>query len=283
MKKRKMPFRLLLIGAMLKLLGSLWPALSGYLAYRIWFTSPRFAESKRETVWGKSANKETFTVAGKQVVSYRWGAVNHGYVLLVHGWSGRATQLGAFVNAVHLLGPGVIGFDAPGHGASDGTETTILEFAESINHIVEQHGLPQAIIAHSFGCMAAALAIRLYDLKVDKLVTISCPTETPYLVKSFAGHFNLSDKVIARFNNRLTRQFGDDIFEKTSAINNLKNRSIKKLIVHDRHDKIVPWQLSEKLAEAFPEAQTIYTENLGHQRVLRDEKLIERIMEFLDG
>lgn len=271
------------MGAMLMVLGSLWPRLSSYLAYRIWFTSPRFAESKRESVWGKSANTETFSVAGKNVVSYRWGAVSPGYVLLVHGWSGRATQLGGFINSVHLLGPGVIGFDAPGHGASDGTETTIFEFAESIHHIVEQYGMPKAIIAHSFGCMAAALAIRLYDMKVDKLVTISCPTETRYLVKSFADHFKLNDKAVSRFNKRLIRQFGEDIFDKTSTIYNLKDRPLKKLIVHDKSDRMVPWQLSEKLAEAFPDAEKFYTEKLGHQRLLRDEIIIERVMEFLDS
>ena len=283
MPKTSLPFRLRFMGALLTVIGSLWPRLSSYLAYRLWFSTPRYKQSRREAVWADRASQDIYTVAGKKVVSYRWGAVSPGYVLLVHGWSGRAAQLGAFVNSIQLLGLGAIGFDAPGHGASEGNETNIFEFAETIDEIVKRHGVPRAIITHSFGCMAAALAIRLYDLPTDKLVTISCPIDSYYLVEHFANQFRLNKKVISLFNKKLTSQFGEDIFEKTSLIHNLKDRPVKLLIVHDKNDSVVPRQLGEKLAEAFPDARTIFTENLDHLRLLRDEELIERITGFLDN
>ena len=281
MKKRKMPFHITIMGAMLSWLGSVWPAVSSYFAYSIWFSTPRYRESKREKVWRELAITETLTIAGKKIVIYKWGANTPGYVLLLHGWSGRGPQLGAFVNPVNRQGLGVISFDAPGHGASEGNKTNIFEIANVVEELIKKYGTPRAIIAHSFGCMVAALAIHKYKLEVPRLVTISCPTDSRYLVAGFAIHFNLNEKVMARFNDRLRKQFGDDLYTQTAADKNLKSKSIKLLVVHDKEDGIVNWRQSEKLAKAVADSRTFYTENLGHQHILRDKEVIERVSDFI--
>jgi len=281
MKKRKMPLHITIMGAMLSWLGSVWPAVSSYFAYSIWFSSPRYRESKREKVWRELAITETLIIAGKKIVTYKWGATTPGYILLLHGWSGRGPQPGAFVNPVNRQGLGVISFDAPGHGASEGNKTNIFEIANVVDEVIKKYGTPRAIIAHSFGCMVAALAIRKYELSVPKLVTISCPTDSRYLVAGFAIHFNLNEKVMARFNDRFHKEFGDDIYVQTAADNNLKQVPIDLLVVHDREDKVVSWRQSEKLVKAVPGAKSFYTENLGHQHLLRDKEVIERVSDFI--
>ena len=258
-----------------------WPALSAYLAYKIWFSSPRYKESKRESEWRELATTETLNIADKKVVIYRWGAITPGYVLMLHGWSGRASQLGAFVNTINRHGIGMISFDAPGHGASEGDKTNIFEIANVVNEIIKKYGAPRAIIAHSFGCMVAALAMRKYQLTINKLVTISCPTDTRFLIAGFAIHFRLNEKVMKRFNARLCKDFGDDLYTRTAADKNLKQVDTNLLVVHDKEDRIVNWRQGEKLAKAIPGSQTYYTEKLGHQRLLRDKKLIERVSGFI--
>lgn len=281
MQKRTMPIHIKLMGALLTLLGSAWPALAAFLAYKIWFSTPRYKESKRESEWRELAKTETLTIAGKKVVLYRWGAITPGYVLMLHGWSGRASQLGAFVNPINRHGMGVISFDAPGHGASQGDKTSIFEIANVVNEMIKKYGAPRAIIAHSFGCMVAALAIRKYQLTIDKLVTISCPTDTRFLIAGFAIHFRLNEKVMKLFNARLNEDFGEGLYARTSADKNLKQVETNLLVVHDKEDRIVDWRQGEKLAKAIPDSQTYYTEKLGHQRLLRDKKLIERVSGFI--
>lgn len=282
MKQRKMPWHVWTMGALLTWLGSLWPALSSYLAYRIWFSSPRYKESKRESIWRDKAQSEMLNSSGnKKIVIYKWNNSAPDYVLLIHGWSGRGLQMGAFADPITKQARGVISFDAPGHGASEGHQTNIFEIASVVNDIVTKYGTPSAIIAHSFGCMVAPLAISKYQLPVNKLVTISCPTETRYLVAGFARHFKLNEKVMSGFNDRLYKKFGKDIYEKTSAAQNLKGTTAKLLVVHDKDDQIVSWRQSEKLARVIPDTKTYYTTKLGHLRLLRDEKLIQQVMEFL--
>jgi len=281
MAKRKMQIHIIIMGALLTWLGSLWPALSSYLAYKIWFSTPRYKESKREKIWRELASQETLIIAGKKVVIYKWGAITPGYILTLHGWSGRASQLGAFINPINSQGIGVISFDAPGHGASEGHKTNIFEIANVVNELVKKYGAPRAIIAHSFGCMVAGLAMRKYRLAVTKLVAISCPTDTRFLTAGFAIHFRLNEKVMSRFNQRLFKDFGDDLYARTATDKNLKQLDINLLVVHDKEDRIVNWRQGEKLAKAIPGAQTYYTEKLGHQRLLRDKKLIERVSGFI--
>jgi pimeloyl-ACP methyl ester carboxylesterase len=281
MKKRKMPLHIKLMGGLLSLVGSFWPALTSYFAYRIWFRTPRYKESRRERKWQTSARTDNEIIEGKNICFYRWGKTTAGYVLLLHGWSGRATQLGAFIQPVNTQGVDVISFDAPGHGASDGDATTIFEIANVVNETVKKHGVPLAIIAHSFGCMVAALAIRQYQLPVKKLITISCPTDSHYLVAGFAMHFRLNQKVMAQFDHRLMKQFGQDVYEKTSADKNLAGLPVELLAIHDKNDRIVSWQQTEKLVKAIPQAEAYYTRKLGHQRLLRDESLIKKVMDFV--
>ncbi|MGD8926162.1 MAG: alpha/beta hydrolase [Thioalkalispiraceae bacterium] len=281
MKKRKMPVHIKLMGALLSVTGSIWPWLSCSLAYRIWFSTPRYSESKRESIWRKSAETETVKINHNKIAIYRWGETDRGYVLLLHGWSGRASQLGSFIDPVKILGLGVVSFDAPGHGNSDGHVTNIFEIKDVVCEIVKKYGVPEAIIAHSFGCLVAALSIKELKLPIKKLVMISSPTDSNYLITGFANHFRLNEKVMTLFNKKLRQQFGNDVYERISADKNLKDLPLKLLVIHDKQDRIVLWRQSEKLARAIPGAETYYTNKLGHQRLLRDEQLIKRVMQFL--
>jgi pimeloyl-ACP methyl ester carboxylesterase len=55
------------------------------------------------------------------------------------------------------------------------------------------------------------------------------------------------------------------------------------LVVHDRHDKEVPYAESVRIAEAWPAATLVTTEGLGHQRILRDPGVVARVAEFVTG
>jgi pimeloyl-ACP methyl ester carboxylesterase len=56
------------------------------------------------------------------------------------------------------------------------------------------------------------------------------------------------------------------------------------LIVHDRDDSDVPYTHGEEIAAAWPGAELLTTNGLGHRAVLRDPAVIQRTVTFLsDG
>ena len=95
-------------------------------------------------------------------------------VLLVHGWNGRATQLGAFVEPLLARGYRVVAFDAIGHGESAGKQSSLPEFANCIRQIADELGGVYAIVAHSLGGAATTFALA-YGLRAERLVYVSHP------------------------------------------------------------------------------------------------------------
>ena len=54
------------------------------------------------------------------------------------------------------------------------------------------------------------------------------------------------------------------------------------LLVHDENDRDVPIAHARLMKELYPEAQTIFTDGLGHTRILRNDMVINRIIAAAD-
>lgn len=98
----------------MRVLGRVLPGVTINWVYKLWFRSPRYREPKREEAWRKSATVLGMTTAYGDVITYRWGRAGDPLVILVHGWSGRGTQLGAFTGPLVNAGYHVIAFDEIG-------------------------------------------------------------------------------------------------------------------------------------------------------------------------
>src|SRR5262245_8871266 len=131
-----------------------------------WFTSPRRhrrPDREREvlaTGWpfaiDVTLRAPRWRGQRRRVAAWRWG---HGpTVLLVHGWEGRGSQLGALVEPLLRAGLSVVAFDAPGHGDSPGRRLYLADLADCIADIARAVGPLHGIVAHSFGAAAVLLA-----------------------------------------------------------------------------------------------------------------------------
>src|SRR2546423_5499989 len=91
-----------------------------------------------------------------RLAAWRWGFGPT--VLLVHGWEGRGSQLGAFIEPLVAAGLSVVAFDAPGHGDSPGSRLYLTDHADALDAVARAIGPVHAVIAHSFGVAAMLLA-----------------------------------------------------------------------------------------------------------------------------
>lgn len=101
---------------------------------------------------------ERVNAAGLGLHAYVWGESGP-TVLLVHGWNGSVGQLTPFVAPLRRLGFRVVAHSAPAHGASEGATTHVPEMARAIAAVARRFGPLEAIVAHSAGATAAALAV----------------------------------------------------------------------------------------------------------------------------
>ncbi|MBD3223123.1 MAG: alpha/beta fold hydrolase [Caldithrix sp.] len=201
-------------------------------------------------------------------------------VLLVHGWGGNALQMAVLVDALVQAGYEAITFDAFAHGKSSGKRTNIMEFVAIIKDIEKRTGGLQAIIAHSLGGMAAAMAVKK-GVTIGKLITINAPASIDFIFNAFAAQINVSEKsmqYVACLVERITRTPIDEF----SAQQLMSDIQTPGLIIHDRHDKEVPVDQGRLLHENWVNSRLKVTHLLGHRRILRDQKTISNIIEYLN-
>jgi pimeloyl-ACP methyl ester carboxylesterase len=258
-------------------LGPVFPRLMGGWAYRLWFRTRRYAGSVAEQAVAGIAEQTTLPVEGIPVAVYRWGAGP--VIVFVHGWSGRATQVAAFVEPLSVAGYCVIAFDAPAHGKTPGSRTNILEFAAALQVIAANHGPLHGVIAHSFGGMALAYALQ-QGVDAGRVVCLGSPARLEFLVDRFARMLTLPDPVLTDLRRRLEKRFTANVWESMSTDSNARTLTMPALIVHDRDDREVPWRQGKMIAAAWPAAQWLATRGLGHRRILRDAATVKAVVDF---
>ena len=275
---RPLPLSLRGMRVLFMTLGVVMPGLMGRWAYRLWFRTRRFPESAAGKRMARTARRETLPVVDIPVAVYSWGAGP--VVLFVHGWSGRGSQVAAFVGPLTEAGYRVIAVDAPGHGDTPGDRTNILECAAVLQALDRHYGPVHAAITHSFGGMVLAYAMR-GGVSLQRAVCIGTPASIGFLLDSFAQTLAMPPGVVTALRRRLEQRFQGDLDARISTENNVRELTAAALIIHDSDDSSVPWQQGQRLAAAWPGATFLKTSGLGHGRILRDPTVVRAAVDFI--
>ena len=247
----------------------------------VFYVPTTYKVPEKEKEAEKLAKKFKIQVLGKRLQGYEWGDESKPYILFIHGWAGRATQFRKFIQPLNAAGFRMVGFDGPAHGQSEGTKTTILQFEAMLQTIFRELGEPKAMITHSFGG-AAALYAAMNGLPVKKLINIASPSIADEILKTYLRAINGSWPSALKFKEFVLKSTGKSFEEFTSlyAVRHLP-QPVDLLMVQDEEDPDVYMIHAEALQKAYPQAILYRTKGLGHTRILRDEKVIERCLEFI--
>jgi pimeloyl-ACP methyl ester carboxylesterase len=276
---RPVPMILKLLRLTFSISGYLAPKLTGLGAYKLWFTPTRFQTPASERAALESAKIEHLKINNHNIVTYGWGTSGP-LILLVHGWSGRGTQLGSFVEPLIEAGYRVLSFDAPAHGNSSGKQTNLYEVADVIVELQEHYGEFESVITHSFGGPCLAVAIQR-GLKTSRVINISPPATTKGLVEKFINTLNIPEKAGINLIDRIETTFGKKIWYEISMENTVRGLDIPALVIHDDQDIDIPWQEGQLVAQSWDNAHFVKTSGLGHRRILRDTTVIESTVNFI--
>jgi pimeloyl-ACP methyl ester carboxylesterase len=250
------------------------PGTAGHIAVHLFCTPRRHHRPGWEKQIG--ARGETLRV-GANLAAHSWGAGP--IVLLVHGWEGRGTQLGRFVDPLVAAGFRAVAVDSPAHGDSGGTRTDLIECTEALRKVARELGPLAGVIAHSFGGAVTTLALER-GLEASSVVLIGAPSSVEDVVRRFGELTGLRGRGMRAFRDALERQTRVkltevEIFERVGGLH------VPALIVHDRDDREVPFHDAERLVAQWPGATLMATEALGHRRILKDDAVIRKVTEFL--
>jgi pimeloyl-ACP methyl ester carboxylesterase len=257
-------------------LSSTWAAKE---AVQLFFRTYRYKRPEREKKLLSKAKKLTFHWEGKQLAAWQWGIDSAPVILLVHGWNGRGTQLGSFINPLTDAGYKVITYDAPGHGESPGNSASLIDLSEALSSILSQIGKVEGIIAHSLGSAATTLSIADGN-KIPWAVYIAPPLQPRDYVHKFTNFLKAPEQVknltIALMSAHFRRSW--ESLDIPTLANSLET---KLLVIHDEEDKDVPFKEGLELFKAWKEANLIVTKGLGHRRILHDKEVLENTLTFI--
>ncbi len=282
-KKRKynqgvvVPKALMLLIHFLEFLNPYW----GMRLAAFFFSKPfRYKRPKRELPILSRAQRSTYLVQklNKTVWCYHWSGKGP-KIVLVHGWSSRATNFYEIIEKLTLSDYDVYAFDAVAHGESKGIITNIPELIKTLEELVQEWGPVEAILGHSGGGFASAYVVA-QNPQIKKLILISPFNKVTDVFKKYFEMIQLGEKarlLMIGYFNKLT---GKKVQELSGELSAQAIRA-KTLVIHDRNDKEVQVEDSIDIAKNLKNGQLILTEGLGHRRILRDEMVINELVNFL--
>ncbi|QEL24860.1 alpha/beta fold hydrolase [Bosea sp. F3-2] len=274
------------------------PSATGRLAFRLFCTPPRPPKRNGN---GKSAEHPTamrLRQASRRAIPFPCGSVQ-AYVfepemvvptrtaLLVHGWTGEAASMSAFVEPLLAEGFRVVAFDLPGHGASTGRELNIPLGVASLAAVARVFGPLHAIVTHSFGGAIALAALAgsvrgQPPVSTERLVLIAAPSSITEITRQFGATIGLGRRGQAALERRIHVVAGNpvEIFEGALQLEAI---GLPTLVIHDRQDRELGFHHAQALAEAGKFVTLEATEGLGHRRILKARPVAESAARFVAG
>lgn len=273
----KVPASIIFTGKVLQFISS---PLVTWFAIKLFKTPIRFKIPEREKMMAVSAQKEILYIPEikKDVMVYTYGYSKR-KVLLVHGWSGRGTQLYDIADKLLENGFMTISFDAPAHGESGGKTTMMTEFIAVAMFLKEKFGPFEIAIGHSLGGMTVLNSVK-QGLDIKKAIVIGSGDMITDIITEFVHKLELKEKLVPKIKQLFLKKFGEDIdnFSGSVAAMDVK---IPTFVIHDTEDKDVPVSCAHNIRQNLEQGELLITNGLGHRRVLKDHQVINRIVEFI--
>lgn len=220
----------------------------------------------------------------KELDCYSLGDKNNPLVLLVHGWDSNAGSMSALVDQLVEEGYFTVLFNLPGHAFYQSNTTNLLECSLAFQAVLHSMGStkPSATISHSFGSAVVAHGLAQLDETIEKIIFLTNPNKMEDIFTAFKDHIGLSEKA---YNHLIAYTEGliNRSIQSLAVEENVKNAGIEKmLLIHDKEDKVLPYQNAEQVVKAHPSAALLTLENVGHYRMLWNPEVIQKCIDFLE-
>jgi pimeloyl-ACP methyl ester carboxylesterase len=275
----KIPRSILLASKFISLISS---RLTILFAAKLFTTPVKHTIPKRELVMEQISTQKKLHIPtiNKTVVVYQYGQSNK-KVLLVHGWSGRGTQLVKIADTLINTGYSTISFDAPAHGKSPGNQTIMTDFIATILEIEKQYGPFESAVGHSLGGMSILNAIKK-GMKLNTAIIIGSGDVIQDIIEDFIAKLQLKPNLATDLRLHFEKKYGEKMND-YSAYKAAKEITIPVLVIHDKDDPEVPVKAGQHIYDHLKNGKLLLTEGLGHRKILGDAEVIQRTVQFVSA
>jgi pimeloyl-ACP methyl ester carboxylesterase len=260
----------------------LWPEAALSQAAKLFCTPVPSSRDRARAMHNTGAREERIEVDGLDIATYIWGDPRaEPYVLFSHGWSSHGTRIAPWVAPLRTAGYAVVAFDQAGHGKSGGRATTLPDFVCHLIAVARHYGPAAAVIGHSLGGTAAAVALAR-GMHAERAILIAPAADPLAAMERFSRYVWLGVRYAAKLAALFERETRVPM-EELQAHHNAPAIGRPALIVHDVEDREVPWSEGERYARFWSEAHLLSTCGYGHNRIADHPQVIAESLRFLQG
>ncbi|MEN8130193.1 MAG: alpha/beta hydrolase [Pseudomonadota bacterium] len=272
-----------LIRTSFRLLGPLFPKTAATAGVNLFYSPRKTDSSKLELAYKAKAKQIKLQGPLGEISTYQWGDSHLPKVMLVHGWEGRATHLYKFIDPILEHGFGVIAFDGPAHGDSEGNKTTLPLFAKVLAEVHQANEDICFVVAHSFGCGATAIAVN-NGIAFEKAAFLSSPYSVENVVNKFGEFLRIPVKSVSMMHEIMETERWHNMPRANLSFSTLGPRiSFPTLFIHDKDDKYVPYEDGLKASNQCKRSEFVATSKLGHNKILLKKSVVDKVINYLFG
>ncbi|WP_115463262.1 alpha/beta fold hydrolase [Winogradskyella aurantiaca] len=243
------------------------------------FASPRKGRynEKQKTVVS-DAEQVDLSYDGLKIATYHWQGSGP-TVLLAHGWESNASRWQYILEDLKKKDFNIVALDAPVHGQSGGKLFSAIFYAEFLAEVIKHYN-PMTLIGHSVGGMASVFCQYNNNFEnIKKLVLLGAPAHFTGVFSRYKQMMGYNRRISNGLDNLVLQRFGKPV-DYFSAANFTQSITADGLIIHDKHDKIIPYEDALEFNSKYNNAELITTTGFGHG--LRDTSLTPRIIDFIN-
>jgi pimeloyl-ACP methyl ester carboxylesterase len=196
-------------------------------------------------------------------------------VLALHGWGGRAAQMAPLAQRLAEEGFRVVVPDLPGRAG--GEPTDIKQIAASVRGLVDEIGLPDIVVAHSFASLMMRVAFA--EEAPRSVVWIAPALDASDALEVFSDRLRLFPWARRGLRRRLV-DFDPVLWPRVSSLPVGDMPGTQVLLIHDPADDETPFARSAELAALRTDTSIVVADGLGHSRILSDARVLDRVAEF---
>ena len=267
-----------LVGLWLNIMAIIRPSYAAKKGFDLFCTPFKVKLTDRQKEFLKTAELSTMSCDNlPDIQVYKWGNGSK-KVLFVHGWQSHSFRWIKYILSLKKLDYTIYAFDGPASGYSKGKILNVPHYGEVLKEFLNQHGSMDYAVGHSLGAFTILYYLMEYDSQAfRKVVSLSCPGEANDFVDFYKDALSLSPRAERLIIEEFSSRFRDPSYYSLERFT--ENISVKGLYVHDRDDKEVPFHYTEVLEKNWKNANSFYTEGLGHK--LRSPEVVSKVVDFL--
>jgi esterase/lipase len=282
---QKVPLYILIpIQTAFQIIGNMFPKLAAHIFLKLMNGFPRQPLRPKEKDFLKEADQLQFKFGNTDLAGYSFGKGPS--ILIVHGLMGSTANFHIIISDLVKNGFRVIAFDLLNHGNSPSGPIGIDNGVDMIREVIQQAGELYGTISHSGGGLMTTIALSDGPevTQLQKRILVSTPPYGKNAILSYLNFFRIPKKVFPYFWQRIESRIMMKV-EDFSVLNALPQYKKSKrpflLTIHDKDDKEVPIHFIDELFKGDYESELLVTENLGHFKILKDENVSRKIVEFM--